>query len=154
MHIVGPLWNDGWFRTLGGELSEQQQSIRYEFVTLLVDRLLQLGFTEIVNYTLDEPSIAKATSPDMVDWISRTKTFDPGLKVHMTINHYAPELFETVNSYMDRWTPTGHVLLTLLEDAGKGMISIDEEDEIGFYGGGWYSNIADPIRITGWVSCL
>ena len=152
IHIVGTLWNDDWFTALSEESPQQQQRTRYEFVPLLVDRLHELGFTEIVNYTLDEPSIDKAIASATIDWLRRTKEADPRLKVHMTINHYAPIVVQTLNPYINRWTPTMHVLGTLLEDAAQGTVPIDVEDRIGFYGGGFYNNIADPVRVSGWLA--
>ncbi len=154
IHIAGSLWNDGWFGALSDESPDQQLNTRYEFVPLLVDRLLELGFTEIANYTLDEPPVAKATSPDTIDWLRRAKTADPRLKVHMTMNHYAPVVVQTLNPYMDMWTPTMHILITLLEDVRAGTVPIDAGDRIGFYGGGWYHNIADPLRVSGWLAAF
>jgi len=150
VHISGALWNDRWFTALNEESPEQQRQTRHEFVRLLVDHLLGLGFKEVVYYAIDEPSIAMATDPEFVARVRELRAAEPRLKIHMTVNHYAPILVRTLNPYIDYWTPNSNVLITLLEDAAKGVVPIDEKDRVGFYGGGWYHTIADHRRADGW----
>jgi len=150
VHITGGMWNDRWFAALSEEPPEQQLRTRHEFVRMLVDRLLELGFEEVVNYAIDEPSIAMATDPKFIERVQRLKQAAPRLKLHMTMNHYAPVIVEKLNPYMDRWTPNSNVLITLLEDTGKGTAPIDAADQVGFYGGAWYSSLVDGCRLHGW----
>jgi hypothetical protein len=150
VHITGGMWNDRWFSALSEEPPEQQLRTRHEFVRMLVDRLLELGFEEVVNYAIDEPSIAMATDPKFIERVQRLKQAAPRLKLHMTMNHYAPVIVEKLNPYMDRWTPNSNVLITLLEDAGKGTAPIDAADQVGYYGGAWYSSLVDGCRLHGW----
>ncbi len=152
LHIVGGIWSEEWFKALSEETAQQQDRTRHEFVSLFVDHLYDMGFTEVWNYVIDEPSVPRATAGEFVERIRKLKQAAPRLKLHMTMNHYAPELVNTLNPYMDRWTPTSTMVVTLLEDARRGTISFDADDQIGFYGGGWYHNIVDLPRTIGWLA--
>ena len=150
VHITSAMWNDHWFSALSEESPDQRQRTRHEFVRLFVDHLLELGFKEVVNYVIDEPTVAMATDPKFIERVKKLKQAAPRLKLHMTMNHYAPVIVEKLNPYIDRWTPNSNVLITLLEDAGKAAVPMDAEDQVGFYSGGWYHTIVDFHRINGW----
>ena len=150
VHITGGMWNDRWFTALDDESSDQKERTRHEFVRLLVEHFHDLGFREVVNYVIDEPSIAMATNSNFVKRVQKLKQAAPRLKLHMTMNHYAPVIVDRLNPYMDRWTPSSNVVITLLEDADLGAVEIDADDQVGFYGGGFYDRTVDPYRANGW----
>ena len=109
-----------------------------------------LPTTEPTSAALYGSLIAMGTDPKFIERVQRLKQAAPHLKLHMTMNHYAPVIVEKLNPYMDYWTPNSNVLITLLEDAGKGTVPIDAADQIGFYGGAWYHTVADACRVHGW----
>ena len=150
VHITSSMWNDDWFSALSKESPDQQERTRHEFVPLFVDHLLELGFKEVVNYVIDEPTVAMATDPKFIERVKKLKQAAPRLKLHMTMNHYAPVIVEKLNPYIDLWTPNCPLLITLLEDAGKGVVPMNVEDQFGFYSGGWYHSIVDLQRFFGW----
>ena len=108
-----------------------------------------LPTTEPTSAALYGSLIAMGTDPKFIERVQRLKQAAPHLKLHMTMNHYAPVIVEKLNPYMDYWTPNSNVLITLLEDAGKGTVPIDAADQIGFYGGAWYHTVADACRVHG-----
>ena len=148
--LMGRLDRDNWFAALSDESEEARTAARTRFGHSLVEHLLELGFTDVWVYALDEPSIPDATKPETIARLRRLEDAHPRLRVHTTINHYAPMLVSKLNSVIDVWTPNSSVCETMLEDIAKGVVTIDAADRIGFYRGGFLHSSPDVMRSYGW----
>ena len=150
--MSGSFFHDKWFAAFDGASEEILQNAQEAFKPIIIQHLYDVGFREVWFYSIDEPSVNYALSDKVIDYFSACRASSPRLKMHMTMNHYAPVLINELNQFMDIYTPSRALCQTVLEDIASGAASIDSTDQVGFYCGEFMNRKPDTGRMDGWFA--
>ena len=152
--LMHHLYNKQWVKPFDALPDDKRTALRTKLAGRIVDCLYELGFKDVWMYTMDEPKVEYAVSKPVLDEFKEFRKVHPRLKFQISFNHYAPELVNTLNPFIDIWTANSRALSVFQEDKQQNLITIDPADQVGFYRGNYYIENPDLARSHGWLAAM